>query len=439
MKVSILGLGYVGTVAAACLAYEGHDVIGVDVSMVKVELINHGKTPIVEEEIEELIKEAVSRGKLRATCDLREAIRNSEISMICVGTPSQTNGNLDLAQIHRICQELGQALREKSGSHVIVVRSTVLPGTTRNFIIPTIETSSGKKLGGGWRICVNPEFMREGNSVHDFYHPARTIIGEIAPGDGDLLAELYKSIDAPLIRTNLETAEMIKYVDNCWHALKIGFANEIGRICKALGVDGYKVMEIFLLDTKLNLSPYYLKPGFAFGGSCLPKDVRAVIYQAHNLGLELPILNAILPSNRNHLDKAVELIASKGRRKIGMLGLSFKAGTDDLRESPLVELAEQLLGKGYDIRIYDPYVQIANLLGANRDYILGRLPHLARIMVENLDELLTYAEVVVVGHYSKEWAAIIDSKLREDQILIDLVHIVDSDKRGRGGYEGICW
>ncbi len=436
MKISIFGLGYVGTVSAGCLAQDGHEVIGVDPNAAKVEIINAGRTPVIERDVDEIIRKAVAAGRLRATSNVAEAVRDSDISLICVGTPSQLNGSLDLKYVRHVCEQIGGALREKSGFHVVVARSTMLPGSMMQVVLPTLEEASGKRAGEDFGVCNNPEFLREGTAVYDYYHPPKTVIGEAGKRSGDLLASLYADMDAPLVRTDIETAEMVKYTDNVWHALKVGFANEIGNICKALGLDGHRVMDIFCHDTKLNLSPYYMKPGFAFGGSCLPKDVRALTYKANSMDVEVPILDAILPSNRLQIEKALNMVVEKGRRKIGVLGFSFKAGTDDLRESPLVELVERLLGKGYEVRLFDRNVSIASLVGANRDYILNQIPHISKLMVDSIDRVLEHAEVVVIGNGDPEFKTVPD-RLKPEQVVVDLVRI--GDARTRVGYDGICW
>lgn len=437
MKISIFGLGYVGAVSAGCLAKEGHEVIGVDPSGVKVELINQGKTPIIEKDIGEIIENAVQQGLLRATTDVRQAVNDSQLSLICVGTPSQLNGSLDLKYVRRVCEEIGEAIKEKSDFHVVVARSTMLPGSMGSIVIPTLEASSGKKAGVDFGVCNNPEFLREGTAVYDFYNPPKTVIGESDERSGDLMAQLYQKMDAPLIRTTVETAEMVKYTDNVWHALKVGFANEIGNVCKAVGIDGHRVMEIFCQDTKLNLSPYYMKPGFAFGGSCLPKDVRALTYKARTLDVDVPILNAILPSNDRQVERGLQMIMEKGHKKVGVLGFSFKAGTDDLRESPIVELVERLLGKGYDVRLYDRNVNLAKLVGANRDYILNHIPHISQYMMADMDEVLAHGETLVIGNGSAEFRDIL-SRMKPGQVVVDLVRISDAVSEA-GRYDGICW
>jgi len=437
VDISIFGLGYVGAVSAGCLANDGHRVIGVDPNQTKVDLINQGATPIVEKDIGEIIAASVREGRLSATTEVAKAVQQSEMSLICVGTPSQLNGSLDLKYVRRVCEEIGAALTTKPSFHVVVARSTMLPGTMKDVVIPTLELSSGKKAGSQFGVCNNPEFLREGTAVSDYYHPPKTVIGETDTRSGDVLASIYSKMEAPLIRTDLATAEMVKYTDNVWHALKVGFANEIGNICKSLSIDGHEVMGIFCQDHKLNLSPYYLKPGFAFGGSCLPKDVRALTYKAKTLDVETPILNSILPGNQLQIQRGIKLIVDQGKRKIGILGFSFKADTDDLRESPLVEVIESLIGKGYDLRLYDKNVRMASITGSNRDYILNHIPHISRLMVESVDELLAHAEVVVVGNSSAEFKDIL-SKVRPGQMVIDLVRI-GSGRTEPGRYEGICW
>jgi GDP-mannose 6-dehydrogenase len=437
MNISIFGLGYVGAVTAACLAKNGHNITGVDIEQTKVDLINNGKTPIIEKHIAELIERAVQAGKLYATANTSEAIINSELSFICVGTPSQLNGNLNLKYIRRVCKEIGKALRFKSERHIVVIRSTILPGTMRRVIIPILEEFSGKKAGDDLGICNNPEFMREGQAVHDFYHPPKTVIGETDAQSGDLLASLYQTMDAPLMRTDLETVEMIKYVDNVWHALKIGFANEIGNVCKVLGIDGHRVMDLFCQDTKLNISKCYLKPGFAFGGSCLPKDLRAFTYKARGLDLNLPILNSILPSNALQIERGLQMIIEKGNKKVGILGFSFKTGTDDLRESPMVEVIEKLLGKGYEIYIYDRNVKLASLVGANRDYLLNHISHISSLMVDSIDDVLSHADTLVIGTNDIEFHEILN-RVKDGQVVVDLARITENLPNTER-YDGICW
>ncbi|WP_035825830.1 nucleotide sugar dehydrogenase [Janthinobacterium sp. RA13] len=436
MKISIFGLGYVGAVSAGCLATDGHEVIGVDPNRTKVELINQGTTPIIEKDIGEMIAATVKSGHLRATADVRDAVFGSDMSLICVGTPSQLNGNLDLSHVRKVCQEIGAAIREKNTFHVVVARSTMLPGSMRSLVIPTLEAASGKVAGVDFGVCNNPEFLREGTAVYDYYNPPKTVIGESDEKAGALLVQLYEKMDAPLVRTDVETAEMVKYTDNTWHAVKVAFANEIGNICKAVGIDGHTVMEIFCQDTKLNLSPYYMKPGFAFGGSCLPKDVRALTYKARSLDLDLPLLNSILPSNQKQVEKGIKMIVDKGARKVGILGFSFKAGTDDLRESPLVDVIEYLLGKGYELKLYDKNVNLAALTGANQDYILNMIPHISKLMVDNMQDVLDFADTIVIGNGAAEFKTV-PASLQPHQHIVDLVRI--SKEQSGEQYDGICW
>lgn len=422
LRISVFGLGYVGAVSAGCFAAEGHQVIGVDTVADKVDLISSGRSPIVEASIGEIIEEAVRSGRLHATQDPHSAVQETDLSFVCVGTPSQYNGSLDLRYIRRICEQIGIALREKQSRHTVVIRSTILPGTMKTVVIPILEQFSGKAAGEDFGVCSNPEFLREGSAVKDFRCPPKTVIGELDKLSGDMLASLYEQVPAPLIRTDLRTAEMIKYVDNCWHALKIGFANEIGNLCDALEADAEAVMHIFCQDKKLNISEAYLKPGFAFGGSCLPKDLRALSYQAKINDLQLPILTSILPSNEMQITRGVRLVMECGNPRVGILGFSFKPGTDDLRESPMIEVIERLIGKGYDLRIYDRNVNIAALVGANRDFILNRIPHISRLMVPTLDAAIAHAQTVVIGTRDPEFDRVYE-RLRNVQCLVDLVRV----------------
>jgi GDP-mannose 6-dehydrogenase len=437
MKISVLGLGYVGAVSAGCLSRDGHEVIGVDPERVKVDLINSGRSPIIEKDIGGIIAEQAASGRLSATTDLESAVRHTDLALVCVGTPSLPNGGLDLRYVRRVCEQIGKVLATHPGAPVIVMRSTMLPGTMRDVVTPILEKFSQKKAGQEFGLCINPEFLREGTAVHDYYHPPKTVIGEVNRASGDLLANLYGKMPGPMIRTDIETAEMVKYADNAWHALKVGFANEIGALAKAVSVDAHKVMEIFCQDQKLNLSPYYLKPGFAFGGSCLPKDVRALLHKAKTLDVNLPILSAILPSNQLQIERGIQAVVDKGKRKVGILGFSFKAGTDDLRESPMVELCERLIGKGYDLRVYDKNVHLASLHGANRDYILNRIPHISRLMVPTIDEVLGHAETIVIGNAAPEFAGV-PKAVGDGQTVIDFVRVCDS-RTVLGVYEGLCW
>lgn len=437
MRISIFGLGYVGVVGAGCLARDGHHVVGVDPVQAKVDLINQGLAPVVETGLGDLIQRVFREGRLGASTKAHEAVLETELSLICVGTPSQLNGNLDLRHVLGVCEQIGGILKQKAAFHVVAVRSTILPGTMRHVVVPTLEESSGKKLGKDFGVCYNPEFLREGSAIFDFDQPPQTVIGETDSRSGDLLAKIYANLSAPLIRTGLEVAEMIKYTSNTWHALKICFANEIGTMCKEVGIDGHVLMDIFCRDTKLNVSSTYLKPGFAFGGSCLPKDVRALVYKARALDLDLPMLNSILPSNERQVERGLKLILSKNHHRISVLGFSFKAETDDLRESPVVEIIERLLGKGYDLRLFDRNVKIASLSGANRDYIMNTIPHISKLMVASLDEALAHAQTVVIGNNDPDFQTV-PLRLRRDQAIVDLVRIGNSFSLG-SRYDGICW
>lgn len=423
-RISVFGLGYVGTVCSACLAKEGHRVIAVDINTQKVDIVRGGRSPIIEKDLEQLIAGGVESGALTATTDSRQAVLESDLSFICVGSPSHGNGSLDTSYLERVSGDIGAALRRKDRYHVVVVRSTVLPGTVGNTVIPILERTSHKKAGVEFGVAMNPEFMRESDSVYDFYNPPKTVIGALHAPDADAIAELFEGVSAPLIRTSIEIAEMVKYVDNAFHALKVVFANEIGSICDALRIDAHIVMSIFCMDTKLNISPCYLKPGFAFGGSCLPKDIRALTYKAKRLDVNTPVLNAILPSNQHQIAIGLQRITAMQRRKIGILGLSFKAGTDDIRESPLVELTESLIGKGYDVRIYDRGISLARLCGGNKEYVERKIPHIARLMVSRIRDVLDHAEIVVIGNKAPEFRDVADL-LRPGQELVDLVGLAE--------------
>jgi GDP-mannose 6-dehydrogenase len=436
MKISIFGIGYVGCVSAACFAHAGHDVIGVDVNPTKVDIINSGKSPIVEPQMNELIHDVVKSGKLGATTDSMEAVQSSDISLVCVGTPSKPNGSLDLGHVARVCEEIGAALASKDTHHTIVIRSTMLPGSIESVAQPALEKTSRKQAGKDFGVCVNPEFLREGTSVKDFYAPPFTLIGADDEETAKIVSGLYTNIDAPIFTTTIKTAEMVKYVCNCFHALKVSFANEIGNICKALELDSHEVMKVFCADTKLNLSPYYLKPGFAFGGSCLPKDLRAVSYKAKELDVEVPLLSAITATNKLQVEKALDMVLSTGTKQVGVLGFSFKAGTDDLRESPMVTLIETLLGKGLELVIYDRDVSLARLFGSNKAYIEEEIPHIAKLMRGSIDEVLESANTIVIGNRSEEFRQI-ESRLRPGQTVIDLVRLFD--RTSGNGYQGICW
>ena len=436
--LSVFGLGYVGCVSSACFAKEGHQVIGVDVSPPKVEMINRGRATIVESGIGELVAEMVAEGRLTATTDSADAVRRSDMSLICVGTPSRQNGSIDLQYVERVCEEIGAAIAKKNTRHTIVVRSTVLPGTIQRLVIPTLEKASGKKAGRDFGVCMNPEFLREGTSIRDFYEPPFTLIGTDDARAAEALGALYSGIDAPVHVTSTGVAEMIKYTCNCFHGLKVGFANEIGNICKEFGVDSHDVMRIFCLDAKLNLSPAYLRPGFAFGGSCLPKDLRAITYHARSADVETPILSATLESNQRQIDRAYEMVRAAGSKRIGVLGLAFKAGTDDLRESPMVAVVEKLIGKGASLSIYDRDVSEARLIGSNREYIEREIPHIWSLLRGSVDEVIDSSEVIVIGNGSGEFR-LIEPKLKPGQVVIDLVRAFGSKVSNGDGYRGICW
>jgi GDP-mannose 6-dehydrogenase len=438
VRVSVFGLGYVGCVSAASFAGDGHEVVGVDVNADKVASINAGCSPIVEPGLEDLLGRSVSEGRLRATTETADAIRSTDVSLLCVGTPSRKNGSLDLQYLERVSEEVGRALRDKNAYHVVVVRSTVLPGTTHELVIPALERTSGKTYGDGFGVSVNPEFLREGTALKDFRKPPLTLVGHNHAADASGTIALYQAIDAPLISTSIRVAEMMKYTSNTWHALKVVFANEIGNLCKKLNVDSHEVMDIFCRDEKLNLSPYYLKPGFAFGGSCLPKDVRALQYRAKEVDVEMPLISQILPSNKAQIQQALDQILETGKKQVGLLGFSFKAGTDDLRESPIVILAEALLGKGVSLRIYDKNVSMAKLVGANKDYIVKQIPHLSSLLCNTIGEVIDGSEVIVVGNQAPEFAAAVMA-CRADQIVIDLVRLPIYGSLMKADYRGICW
>jgi GDP-mannose 6-dehydrogenase len=438
MNVAVFGLGYVGSVSAATFADDGHTVIGVDVNPAKVEMMAAGQSPIVEPGLGNLIESNVKAGRLRATTNAADAVEASSVSLVSVATPSRRNGSLDLSHLARVCEQIGEALQRKRSYHVVVIRSTVLPGTTHETVIPTLERTSGKRYGVDFGVSVNPEFLREGSAVKDIRQPPLTLVGHNHAADAAGTLALYQSIDAPVVTSSIRVAEMIKYASNAWHALKVCFGNEIGNLCKRLDVDSHDVMDIFCRDTKLNLSPYYLKPGFAFGGSCLPKDVRALEYRAKELDLDLPVLRSVLRSNQLQIQQALDQIVETGKKRIGLLGFSFKAGTDDLRESPMVLLAETLLGKGYAVRIYDRNVLIARLTGSNKEYIEQQIPHLSRLLCESIDQVLDDSDVVVIGNNGSEFGDAI-TRCRKDQTILDLVRVPFDRAKLAADYRGICW
>ena len=438
MRVSVIGLGYVGTTTAACLAARGHTVVGVDVNPVKAEKVARGESPVIEQGLGERLGAALAAGRLIATTSADRVAQDTDVSLVCVGTPSRRNGSLDLDHLVRATESVGRSLAAAGRYHVVAVRSTVLPGTIDGVIVPVLEGSSGKRAGADFGVCVNPEFLREGEAVRDFESPPFTLIGEADSRAGDVVAALYEGVSAPLIRTDVRVAESVKYVSNAFHALKISFANEVGVLLQSLGVDPFPVLDIFKRDTRLNISGAYLRPGYAFGGSCLPKDLRAALHAARANDQRLPVLEAILPGNEAHLQRGIDLVVATGRRRVGVLGLSFKPGTDDLRESPLVRMVEALLGKGLELRIYDRHVSLARLEGANKEYIETVIPHIATLLSGDLDEVLDHAEVVVVGRADPEFAGL-PERLRPGQVLIDLVRIGEDTGALGERYRGLCW
>ena len=437
MQISVFGLGYVGTVSAACLAHAGHTVVGVDIDPQKVASVDSGQSPILEPEVATLIRETTVTRALRATGSTTEAIQNSELSLVCVGTPSQPNGGPDLRYVCRVCEEIGAALRAKTAPHVVVLRSTMLPGSTEEVAIPLLLEKSGRTLGVDLFVYYNPEFLREGSSVHDFYHPPQIVIGQSEASRDAHMEALYQGIAAPMTRTSIRAAEMVKYAGNAFHALKVCFANELGNLAKRLRIDSHDVMRMFCQDTVLNISPAYLRPGFAFGGSCLPKDLRALIHLARKADLEVPVLNAVLTSNSHQVTLALDMILALQQRRIGFVGMSFKPDTDDIRESPLVELIERLIGKGFTVRILDTNISLKRLVGSNRRYVDEHLPHLASLLVDTPRALVDASEVIVLGHRSAVASEVVQS-VRDDQFVIDLVRVL-ADSTRHPQYEGMCW
>jgi GDP-mannose 6-dehydrogenase len=437
-RIAVFGLGYVGVVTAANLAEDGHHIIGVDPNLTKIELINTGRSPIVETGVDDLVLRGIRSGRLRATTDAEEAVAASDVTLICVGTPSLPNGSLDLTQVQKVCQQIGSMLASSSDGHVVVVRSTMLPGSTAEVVLPALEQASGKRAGVGFHVCINPEFLREGTAVRDFRDPPFTLVGSEDPEIAAVVADLYGDLSAERIVAPVDVAEMIKYGCNAFHALKVVFANEIGRICKPLELDSRQVMKILCSDTRLNISPAYLTPGFAFGGSCLPKDLRALLHHARRFDVDVPVLGSILASNERHVDRALEMIRATRQRKVGVLGLSFKAGTDDLRESPSVELIERLIGKGYQVRVFDRNVSIAKLQGANRAFIEREIPHISALMCDRIDEVVATSDVIVIGNRDTSFTEALTAA-GSDQAIIDLVGVDPPDSGPHGHYEGICW
>lgn len=438
MNISIFGLGYVGAVSLACLARDGHQVIGVDIDQTKLDLIASGKPPIVEEGIQETMQAAVGSGRVSVTSDCHEAITATDVSFVCVGTPSLKNGDQDLSAIIRLSEQIGESLSKKSGFHTVVVRSTVRPGTVLKTIEPLLEKSSGKTSGVDFGLCFQPEFLREGTSIRDYDNPPMTIVGCNHERSADTLRELFGHLPCEFIDTDIGTAECVKYACNAFHALKVTFANEIGRITQPLGVDSRKVMELVCKDKQLNISTAYLRPGFAFGGSCLPKDLRALLHVARENDVDVPMLSGLLPSNDRHVQHAFDMILAQNTRQVGMIGLSFKSGTDDLRESPLLTLAEMLIGKGIQLKIYDPEVNLSRLMGANKRYLEESIPHIAQLMCSSSEEVMAHGDVVVVGLGGQTMLEEVKSYARADQYLIDLVSMSEPENLP-GEYTGVCW
>ncbi len=438
MRISIFGLGYVGAVSLACLARDGHSVIGVDVDKAKLELIRDGKTPVVEEGMVDLMARVAASGKVSVTTDVLQAVLDSELSLICVGTPSAPNGSQDQSAIIRLAHDLGRAMHGKGDGHVFVFRSTLVPGTVEDVLRPIIERESAKRDGEGFHVCFQPEFLREGTSIRDYDRPPFTVIGANAAAPATSLRELFGHLPCEFHVTSIRAAEMVKYCCNNFHALKITFANETARLCEALGVDAFQVMDLVCKDRQLNISPAYLKPGFAFGGSCLPKDLRATLYLAKTRDVELPMLGNVLASNRMHVEHAIAKVLASGRRRVGMIGLSFKTGTDDLRESPLVLIAEQFIGKGLSLLVYDPEVHLSRLLGANRRFIEQHVPHIGSLMREAIETVIAESDVLVVGLSDTKIFEALARHVREDQIILDLVNIPQSGAL-HGKVMGLCW
>jgi GDP-mannose 6-dehydrogenase len=438
MKISVFGLGYVGAVSLGCLARDGHELIGVDLDPVKLGLIGEGKSPIVEKGMDELIRGGVASGRIRVTQDAFAAVQGSEVTFLCVGTPAQANGSQNLSAIRRVCEQMGAALRSKAGYHLVVLRSTVLPGTLDSVVTPLLESGSEKRSGRDFDACFQPEFLREGSSIDDYDNPPFTVIGAESERAQALMRQLFGHLPGEFIVTAPRTAEMLKYACNLFHAVKITFANEIGRLSKALGVDPHAVMRAVCLDRQLNISPAYLKPGFAFGGSCLPKDLNAILHAGKTVDALTPMLSGVIPSNQCHIERAIGSVLDTGKKRVGLLGLSFKAGTDDLRESPLVTLAERFIGKGLSLRIYDPAVNLARLIGANRHFIEETIPHIAALMTDSCEALVQQSDVLVVGQFNDHIRHILERHLRDDHVILDLVHIPKRDGL-RGAYQGICW
>jgi GDP-mannose 6-dehydrogenase len=439
-RISIFGAGYVGSVSGGCLAKLGHSVVLVDIDKVKTDIINSGKSPIIEPGLDDLLSNGVSKGLIEATQSTEYAILNTDISFVCVGTPCTKHGCLDLSNIYAVVNQIAKAISKKKDYHVITIRSTVLPGTI-DACIGIIEKETGKKNGVDFSFCSNPEFLREGTAIHDYFNPPYTLIGNNDEKSLEIMKSVYQDIEAPIYNTEIKIAEILKYINNSFHALKVAFGNEVGLIAKDLGIDSHKLIEIFIKDTKLNISPYYLKSGFAFGGSCLPKDLKALCYYAKAQNINIPVLSHVMASNNNHINAGIDMILSTNKKKIGIVGLSFKSGTDDLRESPMVLMAETLLGKGFDIRIYDKNVSLARLHGANKSFLEFHIPHISKLIVDTdkFDEMINFSEVIIVGNKEPDLVERIKKAVKEEnKIVIDLVRI-DPLLVTNNNYHGICW
>ena len=439
MRIIVWGLGYVGTVVAACLAQSGHDVIGVELSEEKVRTFNQGRSPLKEPDLDELIQEGIAEGRLRAVTDGVQYVPWADISLICVGTPSMADGSPMLDYIDGVAQQIGQGLRKSERYHVVVLRSTVFPGVSREYLLPRLESYSMRTPGEDFGIVVNPEFLRETEAIKDFYAPPYTVLGELDRRSGDLISAMYANIDAPLYRVALEEAELVKVVNNAFHALKVGFGNEIGRVCDRLGIDSHIVMKLVCADTKLNISPVYLKPGFAFGGSCLPKDLRSLTFNARRLGVEIPILDAVIPSNSLQIEAARVKVHETGAKRVGVLGLSFKAGTDDLRESPIISLIRQLWQDGLEVSVYDPDVNPDVILGGNLEYLRRQLPQINQILRTDIQDVINGAQTLVISQKRPEFTTIL-KELDSNVAILDLVRLSEQPTLpGVANYEGLSW
>jgi GDP-mannose 6-dehydrogenase len=437
LRISIFGMGYVGTVSAGCLARMGHAVVGLDANPTKVEILAAGRSPVIEPGLSELIGGGVAEGRISVSSDAMQAIRDTDVTLYCVGTPGHANGSLNLDAVRDVCQSIGAALRHKDTFHVVVTRSTMLPGTTRSLVIPLLEAVSGKRAGVDFGVAVYPEFLREGTALDDFDHPPLVVMASSDERTRRLIADLNPGRPEAIVHAAFEVAEMVKYVNNTWHAVKVAFANEIGSFCRANGIDGGELMDIFMRDQVLNISKAYLRPGFAFGGSCLPKDLRALDYRARSLDLDLPMLGHVMASNGAHVQRAVRLITERGRVRVGILGMSFKKDTDDIRESPMIPIIETLIGQGFDVKIHDRNVQVSSLVGANREYMLNAIPHIHRLLVSEIAEVFEHADTIVIGHGDPAFEAALEAHGAGKRV-VDLVRLRHRPA-GTSAYSGLCW